>query len=223
MDLARVFEKAQCDGMHRGIAPSLVEESTGSIQVVEIIFVGLATPKFHICNLEIRPEMAGRISMGFYVVVRPSFVIHKPFHCIVLMQILWMGGQELDSLRPQGRYALRRVIQIDGETVRFVMVLHIAEDIVVDIAKEANVWLYTPVVPGVGECWMFVEHAAVPATHLVIGNHIAVLHIALLEHLCGLLEEVHIDPVGRSPMLLRDHLCIFISGILSLLDAEHIP
>ncbi len=41
---------------------------------------------------------------------------------------------------------------------------------------------------------MFVEEAAVPATHLVVGDHVAVLDFLLFEELGGFLEEVVVDP-----------------------------
>ena len=59
MDFAGIFEKAQGDGMDRGVSPSLVEETSSPIQLGEIVLVRLAAPEFHVGDFEIAPEMAG--------------------------------------------------------------------------------------------------------------------------------------------------------------------
>ncbi len=80
------------------------------------------------------------------------------------------------------------------------MILHPSENVVIYVAEEMDFWFHAPVVPRVGECRMFVEHAAVPATHLVVADHVAVLHFLLVEDVCGFVEQVAVDPVRDSPM-----------------------
>lgn len=57
--------------MHRRIAPSLIEEATSTIQMIEVILIRLTPPEAHICDLEIGPEMACRIPICFHVVLGP--------------------------------------------------------------------------------------------------------------------------------------------------------
>jgi hypothetical protein len=64
MDLARILEQAQRDTMNWRVTPSLIKESTGTIQMIEIILIRLTPPEIHIRYLEIAPEMAGAISVG---------------------------------------------------------------------------------------------------------------------------------------------------------------
>lgn len=59
MDLAFVLEETQSNGVNRCIAPSLVKEAARPIEMVEVILVSPAPPKFHISNLKVGPEMAG--------------------------------------------------------------------------------------------------------------------------------------------------------------------
>lgn len=111
-----------------------------------------------------------------------------------------MCSKELLRLRPQGRYAIRCIIEVDGETVGFVVILHPAENIVVNIAEEVDFRFHAPVISDIFKGGMLVEHATVPAAHLVVGYHWAILDLLLLEHLGGFVEEVAIDPLRDSPV-----------------------
>lgn len=53
---------------------------------------------------------------------------------------------------------------------------------------------------------MLVEHAAVPAAHLVVGDLISVLETLLFQELCGFFEEVHVDILRDVPVLFRNQL-----------------
>ena len=85
------------------------------------------------------------------------------------MHVFRVCGDEFLRLGPQGGYALRRIVKVDGEAVGLVVVLHPAENVVIDFAEEVDFGLDSPVVADVFESGVFVEHAAVPAAHLVVG------------------------------------------------------
>ena len=85
------------------------------------------------------------------------------------MHVFGMCGDEFFRLRPQGGNALWRVVEVDGEAVGLVVVLHPAENVIVDFTEEVDFGLDTPVVADVFESGVSVEHAAVPAAHLVVG------------------------------------------------------
>ena len=76
MKLARVFEQSQRDTMHRRIAPSLIEEPSRAVQMVEIILIRLTPPETHICDLEVGPEMARRVAVCFEVVIWPALAVY---------------------------------------------------------------------------------------------------------------------------------------------------
>ena len=59
MNFAHILEQTKSNGMNRCITPSLIKETTGSVEKIEIILVCLTPPEIHIRNLEIGPEMAG--------------------------------------------------------------------------------------------------------------------------------------------------------------------
>ena len=65
---------------------------------------------------------------------------------------------------------MRGVVEVDGEAVGFVVVGHVAEDVVVDVAEEMDFGFDAPVVSCVFEGGVVVEEAAVPAAHLVVGD-----------------------------------------------------
>ena len=102
--------------------------------------------------------------------------------------------QKLLGLGPERWDGLGVVVQGYGEAVGFVVVSHVAEDIIVDVAEEVHFGLDPPVVASVGKGGVFVEHAAVPATHLVVGDEAAILDILFFEHCGGFLEEGGVDP-----------------------------
>jgi hypothetical protein len=110
--------------------------------------------------------------------------------------------EELDSLGPQAWDTLRRVVQIDSETVGFVVVLHITEDIVIYIAEEVNLGFNSPVVLSMLQSRMLVKQATVPPAHLMVGFHCAILNVIFLEDFGRLLEDLFVDPRWDFPMFL---------------------
>ena len=132
--------------------------------------------------------------MRILIVHRSPFVVRHPIHRVILMQILRMRRQKLLSLRPQRRYRLGVVVKINCKAVGFVVICHVSEDVVIDVAEEVNFWLDPPVVAGGCKGRVFVEHAAVPAAHLVVGDDIAVLYVLFFEHCGRFIEEGVVDP-----------------------------
>ena len=51
--------------------------------MVEIVLVNLATPKAHVGNLEIAPEMASRVTVGLFVVFGAAGLVRQPVERIV--------------------------------------------------------------------------------------------------------------------------------------------
>lgn len=206
MDPVPVFEQAKSNTMHWCISPPLVKEAASSIQVIEVVLIRLAPPEVHVPDLKIAPEVTRRVSIRLVPVVWPPGLVHHPVEGAVLVHELRVVGEEFLGLGPQGGDRLWRVVEVDGETVCLVVVLHVAEDVVVDIAEEVHFGLNAPVVLRVGQSGMLVEETAVPAAHLVVGDLVCVLNVVLLEDLHGFLEKIHVDPRGHLPMFFRYHL-----------------
>lgn len=159
MDFTCVLEQSQRDRMHWSISPPLVKEPPGPIQVLEVILVCLAPPKFHVGNLEIAPEMAGRVAVRLGVMLRSPTAVLQPLPRIVLVLVFRVRGQELERLGPEGGNALRGVVQVNGEAVRLVAVGHVAEHVVVNVTEKVDLGLHAPVVARVGEGRVAVEQA----------------------------------------------------------------
>jgi hypothetical protein len=106
--------------------------------MVEVILVFLTAPEVHVCDLEVRPEMAGRVAICLVKVIRSAFRICQPFYGVVLVKILWMSGDKFHGFGPEGWEGIWAVVDVDDETVGLVVVFHVAEDIIVDVAEEAG-------------------------------------------------------------------------------------
>jgi hypothetical protein len=201
VDLGRILKQPQCNTVHGRIAPALVEEPARAIEMVEVVLIRLAAPEIEIRNLKVTPEMASAVAMCLFVVVGSRFAVDEPPHSVVLVQVFRVCSEKFQRLEPEGRDAFRGVVEVDVEAVGLVVVRHVAEDVVVDVAEELDLWLHAPVVFCVRERGMVVEHAGVPAAHLVVGFEVGVLDVVLLEDAHRFFEEVARDPRRRRPVL----------------------
>lgn len=208
MDFTRILKQPQRDRMHGRIPPPLVEEPPGPVKMVEIVFIRLTPPKLHIRDFEIAPEMTGRVAVCFLIMVGPALLVFQPSASVhrVVLEVFGMCFGEAQGFGPEGGDGFGVVVEVDGEAVGFVVVLHVAENIVIDVAEEVDFGLHSPVVADVFQGRMVVEHAAVPATHLVVGEHGAVLDFLLLEHLTAFFDEVVVYPGGDGPVFFGDKL-----------------
>ena len=204
MDFACIFEQPQRNGVDWRVAPPLVEEAACPVQVSEVIFVSLAAPEIEFRDLKIRPEMAGRVSMRLLVVFGPALAVDKPAHRVVVVEVLGVGGEEFERLEPEGGYALGAVVEIYVEAVRLVVVGHVAEDVVVDVAEELDLRLDTPVVLRVLERRVMVEETAVPAAHLVVRDTVCVLDVIFFQDLGRFFKQVGADPGRGGPVVFGD-------------------
>ena len=194
--------------MDWGVAPSLVEKASSAVQMRKVILICLAAPEIHVCNFKIAPEMACTVSVCFAIVLWPQFAVDEPIQCVVFMEVLWMRGEEFDGLRPKCGDRLRRVEYIDVEAIGFVVVLHVMENVVVDVAEEFDLGFDAPIVADVFELRMMIEHATVPPTHLVIRNFVGVLHVLFLEYFDRLLVDIIIDPGWDGPVIAWDSMIV---------------
>jgi hypothetical protein len=66
---AFIFEQPQRDTVDWRVAPSLVEETSCAIEVVEVVAVLLTPPEAKVADFEVRPEVACGVAVGSLVVV----------------------------------------------------------------------------------------------------------------------------------------------------------
>lgn len=104
MQFPLVFKETQGDTVNGSITPAFIEEAAGTIQVVEIILVSLAPPEIKISDFKVGPEMTGAVSVGLVVVIRSPVRVDEPVHGVVVVQMMAMGGEELDGLGPESGY-----------------------------------------------------------------------------------------------------------------------
>lgn len=201
MNLACILKKTQSNRVNRCITPSLIKESTSTIKVVEISLVGFTAEEVHVTDLEVRPEMAGRVAIGLLVMLRSQLVVHKPFHHVVVSDVFGVFGKEAFGLGPQARQTFRCIEEIDCESVRLVVILHVVEDVVVDVAVKFDLGFDSPVVSRVGEGRMLVKHSTVPSAHFVVRGFAGVLKALFFEVFVRFFDEIVIDPFGRFPVI----------------------
>lgn len=123
------------------------------------------------------------------------------------MKVFRMFRNELGRFWPERGDRLRCVIEIDCEPVGLIVVCHVAEDIVVNITEEMDLWLYSPVELCVCQSRVLVEETTVPSAHLMVGFHTAILNIILLQDTCRFLEQLFVDPRRNLPVFLGNQLC----------------
>ena len=75
---------------------------------------------------------------------------------------------EFHRLGPQCGNGLRIIVQVDGKAISLVIILHVSEDIVVDVAEEVHFGLHSPIILRILKRRVLVEESAVPSTHLVV-------------------------------------------------------
>ena len=51
----------------------------------EVVLIRLAAPEGHVGDLEIAPEVAGAVAMGFMIMVWPQLAVHQPVQRIVFV------------------------------------------------------------------------------------------------------------------------------------------
>ena len=86
------------------------------------------------------------------------------------------------------------------------MIGHVAENVIVDVAEELDLGLDAPVVFGVRERWVVVEHARVPAAHLVVGFEVGVLDIVFFEDAGGFFKKFSGNPGWSGPVFAWDDM-----------------
>lgn len=176
------------------ITPTLIKEAPSAVKVLKIVFICFTPPEVHVSDLEVAPKVAGRVAVGFRIMGRPSLAICHPLFGIVRMDMLRMSRKKFLGFWPERLYALRRVIEIDGETIGLVVILHIPEYVIIHITKEVNLGFDAPIVLDIFECRVLVKHPGIPAAHLMIGHHRTVLNIMLLQYARRFIKEVTVDP-----------------------------
>ena len=127
--------------------------------------------------------MARRISIRLLEVLASILAIREPFQCVIRVNVFRVVCHELLGDGPQSRDGFGGIVDVDCEAVGFVVVLHVSEDVVIDVAEEMDVRFYTPVIACILQSGMLVEHARIPTTHLVITLLLHVLHFLLFEDL----------------------------------------
>src|SRR5690606_37396926 len=105
--------------------------------MLKVLLVFFASPKVHVRNLKVGPEMTCGVSASLLVVLGPVFSIREPPHGIVLVNVIGMFSEEFECGWPQTRHGLWGIVEVDSEAVSLVEILHVPKDVVIYITVEA--------------------------------------------------------------------------------------
>lgn len=64
--------------------------------------------------------------------------VSEPFNGVIGVYVFGMLGKELESLGPECLDGFGGVVNVDDEAVGFVIILHITENVIVNIAEKAT-------------------------------------------------------------------------------------
>jgi len=168
MDFVLVLKEPKCNGMYRGISPPFIEEAPGPIEVVKVVLVGWRSEEGHVGDFEVGPKVASRIAVGPLVVLGSMIDILQPAKGVISIYIMLIVLDELLCLGPQARDTFGIIIKVDCEAICFVVLLHPCENVIVHVTEEVDIGFNPPVPLRVEQLWVLVEHARVPAAHLVV-------------------------------------------------------
>lgn len=62
------------------------------------------------------------------------------------------------------------------------------------------------------ETWMLVEEAAVPAAHVSVADHPSLTNANSSKILQAIHKSSFVDPIGKRPMVIRDHFIVALRG-----------
>lgn len=207
MNLLLILEQAQRNTMHRRITPPFIEEPACPIQMLEVLRIRLRPPKRQTANFKVRPEMARAEPVRSNVVSWTVRRVRDPVHCVIGVEVVSsvvVCGEEALCFWPERGNRQRSVVQVDSKAVGFIAVLHVPEDVVVNVAEEVDIGLDAPVVIHVCERGVVREEARIPATHLVVGYLVCVLDAVFGEDGSGFFVQRVVDPGWCAPVRGRD-------------------
>jgi hypothetical protein len=223
MDLVFRQENSGTDTVDRSVAPSLVKEASVLVELVEEVRVGLASPEIEVTNLKVRPEMTAAFSDEQSFSCKPSntknspvvalaAIIAEELHCVILGNMLGMLLHEGLGTLPESRDGLDVLVERQREPVLLVVVLHVFEDIVVDVAVKLNGGFHSPVVFVVQHELLLEKETRLKAAHVTVGNGISVNDTLCVHVLANLFCLLLIDVIGEAPVLLGDEPILRLSA-----------
>ena len=148
--------------------------------------------------------MTSRVPIRLPIMFRSPLAICQPIYRVILVHILGVCRHEFQRLRPKCWNRLGRIVKVYGKAVGLVVILHITEYVIVDVAEEMDLGFHPPIVTGIRQSWMFVEHAAIPTAHLMVGFKIRILNVLFLKDGSRLLKKVLVYPAWYGPVVFGD-------------------
>lgn len=186
------------------ITPSLVEETTSPVEILEVISISRRPQPVKRTDFKVTPEMA--------VVIILPIVIRDKLQAVAFNNVMWVLGHELLGGFPESWNGFLVFVQTEGKAVFLLVLFHVEEWIVVDVAEELDGGFDTPVKFIVGEEFVFEEETRFESTHVAVGDGITIDDFSLSHVLTNSGSFVLINPFGEAPVFLWNKAILGLSA-----------
>ena len=146
------------------------------------------------------------------LVVGLAAIVTEERHGVALGNVLGVVLHELGDAIPKGGDGLEILVKAEHEAVLLVVLVHVTERIVVNVAVELDAGLNTPVVVVVHHERLTEEEAGLETTHVAVADAVTIDDLALLHVLANLLSLLLVDVRRERPVLGRDLSIERVSG-----------
>lgn len=146
------------------------------------------------------------------LVVGLAAIVTEESHGVALGNVLGVVLDELGNAVPEGGDGLEILVETEDEAVLLLVLVHVAEGVVVDVAVELDARLDTPVVVVVHHERLAEEEAGLEAAHVTVADTVTVDDLALPHVLANLLSLLLVDVRRERPVLGRDLAVVCLAG-----------
>lgn len=136
------------------------------------------------------------------VVVLLSAVVTQEAHRVTLRDVLRVILHELLGRVPKSRNGFQVLVQTQDEAVLLLVVGHVLERVIVDIAEQLNARLNSPVPLVVQHRLLAEEEPRFKSAHVTIADRVSVDNLFLRHFLTNLLRLLLVNVVWERPVLL---------------------
>ena len=138
------------------------------------------------------------------LVVGLATIVTEESHGVTLGNVLGVVLHELRNAVPESGDGLEILVKAEHEAVLLLVLVHVAEGVVMDVAVELDARLDAPVVVVVHHKGLAEEEARLETAHVAVADAVTVDDLALSHVLANLLGLLLVDVGRERPVLGRD-------------------
>lgn len=146
------------------------------------------------------------------LVVGLATIVTEEGHGVALGNVLRVVLHELGNAVPKSGDGLEILVKAEHEAVLLLVLVHVAEGVVVDVAVELDARLDTPVVVVVHHKGLAEKEAGLETAHVAVADAVTVDDLALSHVLANLLGLLLVDVGRERPVLGRNLAIVRLAG-----------